>query len=143
MKHVKLAGLLLGWAVAASILNLQSAESVRTGSVADRKGTTGGAGSYAPKFSADGRYVVFVSHANNLTTNDDRGLFLDVFRHDLVSGETLLISVGSSGRGGGDMDSGYPDISADGRYVSFVSSAGNLVNNDTNARGDVFIRDCV
>ncbi len=39
---------------------------------------------------------------------------------------------GSSGMGG---------ISANGRYVMFVSSASNLVSGDTNAAQDVFVRD--
>ena len=76
----KMPALVLAWLVASSVPSLQSAEPIRTGSVADRKSMTGGAGSYAPKFSADGRFVVFLSHANNLTTNDDRRLF---HTHDL------------------------------------------------------------
>src|SRR5258708_3767575 len=32
-------------------------------------------------------------------------------------------------------------LSANGRYVAFVSSAYNLVANDTNHRADVFVRD--
>jgi Tol biopolymer transport system component len=32
-------------------------------------------------------------------------------------------------------------VSADGRYVAFSSSAGNLVANDTNNRDDIFLRD--
>lgn len=34
-------------------------------------------------------------------------------------------------------------ISADGRYVAFVSGATNLVSGDTNAQVDVFVRDAV
>ncbi len=37
--------------------------------------------------------------------------------------------------------SGTPAISADGRFVAFVSSAANLVPNDTNGKADVFVRD--
>ncbi len=38
-------------------------------------------------------------------------------------------------------DSAVPSISADGRFVSFGSLASNLVAGDTNAFGDVFVRD--
>ncbi|PZS26001.1 MAG: hypothetical protein DLM59_19090 [Pseudonocardiales bacterium] len=43
--------------------------------------------------------------------------------------------------GGEDAGSHTPTISADGRYVSFVSFASNLVPADTNGRTDVFLRD--
>jgi Tol biopolymer transport system component len=37
--------------------------------------------------------------------------------------------------------SGFAAISADGRYVAFVSAASNLVASDTNLRADVFVHD--
>jgi Tol biopolymer transport system component len=37
--------------------------------------------------------------------------------------------------------SGFPSISADGRYVAFDSFAENLIANDTNDATDVFVRD--
>lgn len=41
----------------------------------------------------------------------------------------------------GDGWSGAPSVSADGRYVAFLSSAANLVPGDTNGYADVFVRD--
>jgi Tol biopolymer transport system component len=38
-------------------------------------------------------------------------------------------------------DSYGPALSPDGRYVTFVSAASNLVPGDTNDTGDVFVRD--
>jgi hypothetical protein len=38
-------------------------------------------------------------------------------------------------------DSIAPAISADGRYVAFLSSASNLVASDTNSAADAFVRD--
>jgi Tol biopolymer transport system component len=35
--------------------------------------------------------------------------------------------------------SSYPSMSADGKYVAFSSSASNLVADDTNAQGDIFL----
>lgn len=102
---------------------------------------SGGSGSFAPAFSADGRSVVFVSQANNLVTNDNLAPFLDVFFRDLLTGETSLVSVNTNGVGGGDEDSNYPSISANGRYVAFASAAGNLSADDTNAAVDIFVRD--
>src|SRR3990172_4652589 len=37
--------------------------------------------------------------------------------------------------------SGYPAISADGRFVAFSSDATNLVSGDTNLASDIFVRD--
>jgi Tol biopolymer transport system component len=76
--------------------------------------------------SADGRYVVFISAATNLVagpvnTNDN------VFRRDLVTGITALVSVGTDGVSPGNGDASYPVISPDGRYVAFLSWATNLV----------------
>jgi uncharacterized repeat protein (TIGR01451 family) len=40
-----------------------------------------------------------------------------------------------------DLLSGQPDISPDGRFVTFFSLATNLVPGDTNNRRDIFVRD--
>jgi hypothetical protein len=55
---------------------------------------------------------------------------------------TERASVSSAGAQAND-DSGNPAISANDRYVTFSSSATNLVAGDTNAAGDVFVRDRV
>lgn len=55
-------------------------------------------------------------------------------------GDTALVSVSSAEVPGSD-HSDSPAISADGRYITFVSRAGNLVAGDTNGNWDVFVRD--
>ena len=55
-------------------------------------------------------------------------------------GDTTRISVASDGTQAND-ESGYPSISADGRYVAFESGATNLLAGDTNGIHDVFVRD--
>jgi len=100
-----------------------------------------GGNSFNPVFSADGQKLVFVSHANNLVTNDDLGLWLDVFVRDLVTSNTVLVSVSTSGTGGANADANYPSISANGQFVAFSSRASNLVPGDTNDAVDVFVRD--
>ncbi|HEY7500088.1 MAG TPA: hypothetical protein VH740_16320 [Vicinamibacterales bacterium] len=87
----------------------------------------------------DGRYVVFGSSATNLVagdTNDED----DVFVHDRQTGTTERVSVGTGGVQGNNGTGDYA-ISADGRYVAFVSAATNLVAGDTNGATDVFVRD--
>lgn len=55
-------------------------------------------------------------------------------------GSTRLVSVGAHGLLGNDFSSG-PTLSTNGRFVTFVSAASNLVPGDTNGSGDVFVRD--
>jgi Tol biopolymer transport system component len=79
-----------------------------------------------PSISADGRLVAFVSGANNLVPGDtNRFYFADVFVHDRQTGATERVSVNSAGNQGNDY-SGLPAISADGRFVAFLSLAGDL-----------------
>jgi Tol biopolymer transport system component len=101
-------------------------------------GQQGNHASFEPAISADGRYVAFASDASNLVTGDanrDR----DVFVRDLRRDTTERVSIPTRG-GEGNEDSSEPAISADGRYVAFVSDASNLVRGDT-GRADVFVRD--
>lgn len=97
--------------------------------------------SHQPRFSADGRFVLFVSGADDLAAASDNGPINDVFVFETATGAMELVSVRSNGGGGGNGDSRSPRISADGRYVVFVSDAANLVANDTNGLADVFFRD--
>ena len=97
--------------------------------------------SAAPGLSGDGRRVVFLSSAKNLVSNDDLAPSVDVFVRDPATGQTTLISVNSSGTGGGNDDSAAPVISSDGRFVAFESLASNLVPNDTNQASDIFVRE--
>jgi Tol biopolymer transport system component len=102
-------------------------------------GTQGYGDSFDCAISADGRYVSFVSGADNLVADDTNG-HLDIFVHDLQTGQTSRVSVATDGTQG-DYDSHTPTLSADGRYVAFDSQAGNLAPDDTNGCHDVFIHD--
>ena len=94
----------------------------------------------AQPVSADGRYVVFESSASDLVPGDTNGL-RDVFLRDLQRGSNALVSVNRFGSGGGNAGSSGSAMSANGRYVVFVSAADDLVENDTNRAEDVFVRD--
>ena len=75
---------------------------------------------WSGSISDDGRYVAFGSNATNLVEGDDE--FFDVFVHDRVTGETTLESVYSD-ESAPDLfvESGFPKISGDGRYLVFTS----------------------
>jgi Tol biopolymer transport system component len=107
----------------------------------------GGSGdSGASVLSSDGRYVLFASTANNLDEVSSQ-LFpiipprINVFLRDRTSGITRLVSVNINGTGGGNGDSLPADVSTNGRYAVFESSASDLVAGDTNNATDVFVRD--
>jgi Tol biopolymer transport system component len=105
--------------------------------------TNGGAqansGSDEAILSPDGRFVSFDSDASNLVPGDGN-VSEDVFVRDRLLGTTERVSVSTAGVEGND-DTGQSSISADGRFVSFYSIATNLVPNDTNGLGDVFVHD--
>jgi Tol biopolymer transport system component len=107
----------------------------------NRAGTDSGNGFGGyPSISANGRFVAFVGSATDLVAGDTNGKY-DVFVRDLQTGTTTLVSVNQAGTGGGDKDSLYTSISADGRYVAFASFADDLAANDSNGSYDVFVRD--
>ncbi|MCY2925941.1 MAG: hypothetical protein NT031_10965, partial [Planctomycetota bacterium] len=85
--------------------------------------------SYGGAASADGRYVAFESWAPLVP--DDANVTLDVYVLDRLTGTLERVSVSSSGEEAAGGSYG-PSISADGRYVGFVSEAPNLVADDTN-----------
>lgn len=100
-------------------------------------GTEGNDSSGSPSISANGLYVTFHSLASNLVSDDTNGK-IDVFVHDQQTAQTSRVSLTSDGMQGNN-ESGFPFISANGRYVAFSSIASNLVNNDTNGYQDVFV----
>jgi Collagen triple helix repeat (20 copies)/WD40-like Beta Propeller Repeat len=99
--------------------------------------STGGASTGgAPSISADGRYVAFISDAQNLDEQDPptpAGV-QEAYVKDLHTGEVKLVSranglegepANEPGEGIGVED---PSISGNGRYVIFTSAASNLVS---------------
>lgn len=102
-------------------------------------GTNGAVGNGVSRGSVltpDGRYAAFASAASNLVTNDANGI-ADVFVRDMQAGSTVAASVGARSPGA---SSEAPEITPDGRYVAFYSSATNLVPGITNM-GEIYVRD--
>jgi hypothetical protein len=97
---------------------------------------TAAEGAQHEALSANGRYMAFIA-GNGLTPKDINERY-DVYMHDRYARVTELISGDATGTAvGGDS----PSISADGRFVAFTSNSPDLVPNDTNGAGDVFVRD--
>ncbi len=96
-----------------------------------------------PTISGDGRFVAFESSATNLSDDDDDD-FQDLFVRDTLNSTTVLVSRASGSNGAAaDGPSFAPAISADGRFVAFVSGATTLSPDDNDAFTDVFVRDTV
>ena len=106
-----------------------------------------------PVMTPDARYVAFVSTARNIAAGDSN-LIADIFVRDMVTSNTVLATPGAKGYPGlflivggvpnSDTDgaSEIPQITPDGRYVAFVSTATNVVPGLTN-RFEVYFRDLV
>ena len=96
-----------------------------------------------PSLSADGRFVAFESRAINLAPPDANQFEPDVFVRDRLLGTTQIASLDSDETQSAPGRSTAPVISADGRFVAFISTATTFVPGDTNAEADIFVRDLV
>ena len=104
----------------------------------------GGSDANPPALSSDARYVAFVTPTGELANGVP---YYDVFVRDRVALVTQRIDTGPDGASDGF--EGGVSLSADGRYVAFVSRSSNLVPGDTNTfpdarhteAPDVFVHD--
>jgi hypothetical protein len=94
--------------------------------------------------SADLRYAVFVLASTDGAT-EVPGSTQNIFVADTCTGVSSGCTPSTTPVSAGNGDSIAPAISggvsADGRYVTFLSAATNLVATDTNAATDAFVRD--
>lgn len=130
---------------ASAALQLVTALNPATTAPADGDGD-----SWAPILSADGRFVLFASTADNLVTLDgSNGIprlnppSVNVYLRDRLNGTTKLVSVNLAGTGGGNGNSFPAGLSTNGQFALFESAASDLAANDTNNANDVFLRDMV
>jgi Tol biopolymer transport system component len=134
------AGVVIAVGVALSMAAPATAEGAPTSRVStSSSGGQGSGSSGEAAISTDGRYVAFLSEASNLVAGDTNDL-ADVFVRDLPTARVTRVSQSSSGVQGNGTAS-FPAISSDGRYVAYTSTASNLVPQDINESGDVFVHD--
>jgi hypothetical protein len=103
--------------------------------------------------------AIFVSHANGLVAEDDNNN-VDIFAHELATGETTRVSeptgggdgykdedkwCGSNGECFGFLRSHSPSVTSDGRLVYFLSGGSELVDEERDTKygtdEDLYIRD--
>jgi Tol biopolymer transport system component len=118
------------------VRDLQTGSNLLVSVAAD--GSWGSGASTDPVMTPDGRFVAFVSAANNLVAGDTNGI-ADVFVRDLVNGTTRLVSTGTNG-----VDVSAPVMTPDGRFVAYACTtlgfAAGLASSPT---GEVFVCDLV
>ena len=93
-----------------------------------------------PSLSWTGQYLAYASVGSNLTSTLDDNQENDVFVLNRQNGKVELVSQNALGKVG-SASSCNPSISADGRFVAFISDAKNLLLADSDARPDVYVAD--
>ena len=88
--------------------------------------------------SADGRFIVFASDAENPLVPGGPEGHSNIFIYDQTTGQIRNLSIADDG-GAANGDSVMPQISADDRFVTFSSSASNLVANNTNGVAQTYL----
>ena len=103
-------------------------------------GAGGTTGSSVPTVSSDGRRVLFLSGAANLSSHDnDNGT--NVYVRDTVAGTTTLASAGPGQDPAPQGVASGAVISDDGHYAAFDTSATLLPGTETGAVADVYRRE--
>jgi hypothetical protein len=102
----------------------------------------------SPAISPDGRFVAFVSAATNLVTAIPTNGIAQVYLRDTCLGfpsedctpTTYMVS-SPNGITAGNAASSQPSVSTDAQYVSFTSTASNLVGGLTPTASQIFLRE--
>ena len=87
--------------------------------------------------SGDGRYVAFLTLATTIVSGDTNAT-ADIIIYDRNNKTFQRVQKPGSIANGPSFS---PKFSEDGRFLAFYSAASNLITNDTNAKGDMFVFD--
>jgi hypothetical protein len=91
--------------------------------------------------SDDGRYVLFMSNATDLVPQPV-STWSNVYRRDLLTNTTTLVSIDQTLAGAGDRGGNEPIMSADGNKVLFASRSTDLIWSHGNTPNlDAYVRD--
>jgi hypothetical protein len=91
--------------------------------------------------SGDGKQIFFITDATNLVSGDTNGI-QDLFVRNTQTNQTSRLSLtytGGQANGAPDWLLGAPAVTADAALLFYISSASNLVPNDTNGKRDAFL----
>ena len=104
----------------------------------NREGIQANGYSIEPSISTSGRFVAFVSSANNLNSGGDFNGHRDIFVRDQITGAVVIASRTDNGSQANDV-SQEPSLSGDGRFVAFDTYARNFGYGDTSSDLDVYL----
>jgi uncharacterized repeat protein (TIGR01451 family) len=95
-----------------------------------------------PAVSADGRFLGFVTYGDGHGPTDTNEA-LDIYRLDLQSGTSTLVTTNAEGTDASGTESSFDPshMTAGGNRFLFESTAGDLGPHDTNATWDVYVAD--
>ncbi len=105
-------------------------------------GQEGNSGSYDPSISTNGQYTTFSSAAGNLTNTDIYSSNVDIFVYDMNTQAVTLVST-DSGENPLYSQSFISDISGDGHFVSFFTTASNFTGNEDDSYRTIAIKNLV
>jgi Tol biopolymer transport system component len=94
---------------------------------------------YGPEMTPDGRFIAFASGSMTSTQAVSSSIYLA----DTQAGTNLLVSICQDGTRSTNSISDAPALSADGRFVAFLSNATNLVANAISNGFHIYLRDTV
>lgn len=100
---------------------------------------SGNNSSESPRLSTDGRFVVFESSATDLVPGVVPGYQYQVYRRDLLTGTTALLSFNHLTGAAGNSWNYQAVMSADAGTVAFTSWSTNLTEVDTSDRPDIYV----
>lgn len=92
----------------------------------------------SPTVSANGRWLAYESFGDFLPGDFDG--HIDILLRDRLTGSVRIVSVSSSGDGGG-LNALSPSMSADGRFIAFQGLSSDLTPGDSNGEHDIFLHD--
>lgn len=107
---------------------------------ADSLGTPMTFEGYEPVLSHDGHVVVFQSSSSENVENDTNSA-VDIFSSNPRAGGTQRVNLTLSGEQseGLPYDTYHPSLAPGGQFVAYVSVNNDLVSDDTNEFGDIFL----
>lgn len=121
------------------VYDRQTKKTERVNITTDGKQADGRTLPTAVAISGDGRYVAYLSEANNLASGDTHG-FAQLYVYDRTARTTTRVSVSPDGAPANAAVTEFA-LSLDGKVAAFTTSAGNLVAGDKNNAPDIFLRD--
>ncbi len=100
------------------------------------------------QISGDGNWVVYHHGSENLVMNNRPpgscprvpNTNTQIYRTNLVSGATELVSIGTDGCFANG-ESSFPDVSSNGQYVVYMSKGTNLAPDGNGPQQDIFVKD--